>query len=145
MKPYLVQRGKFKSPDKITGIDSLIEFDYMGSAEFEYGALPKALKVLCGKLDDLEFGPAFSINKNEMLWTLCSPKHTSDLVKFWENVYLGEQQQLKERLFYEDSLEKSKTKFWWDIENNWIVAIGGENVMCDIIDAIKAVKLKKNW
>lgn len=36
----LVQRGKFNKIDMndIVGIDSLIDFDYMGSSEFEWGA-----------------------------------------------------------------------------------------------------------
>src|ERR1035437_10162068 len=44
--PYVryIQRGKFEiDPDK-QGIDALVHFDYMGSSEFEWGALPKSLK-----------------------------------------------------------------------------------------------------
>ena len=44
---YLVQRGTFRDKidiSKITGIDSIISWDYMGSSEFEFGALPTSLK-----------------------------------------------------------------------------------------------------
>jgi hypothetical protein len=48
MNFYLIQRGKFKDKinlNEVTGIDSIIDFDYMGSAEFEFGSLPKSLKT----------------------------------------------------------------------------------------------------
>lgn len=41
---YLVQRMKRVDRDYKTGLDSLFELDYMGSAEFEYGAVPASLK-----------------------------------------------------------------------------------------------------
>lgn len=45
MQPYLIQRGGFKlAPKEITGPDSILRFDYMGSAEFEFGALPQSLR-----------------------------------------------------------------------------------------------------
>lgn len=45
--PYLVQRVLRR--DKIaagTGVDRLFAFDYMGAAEFEWGALPAALREM---------------------------------------------------------------------------------------------------
>lgn len=44
--PYTIQRGFFEERDCKKGIDSIIKFDYMGASEFEWGALPKALKRL---------------------------------------------------------------------------------------------------
>ena len=40
-KPYLVQRAKFTNVknEEIIGIDSLLDFDYMGSSEFEWGSI----------------------------------------------------------------------------------------------------------
>ncbi len=46
MKPYLVQRiitRDVPCPAK-KGVDKYFSFDYMGSSEFEYGALPEALR-----------------------------------------------------------------------------------------------------
>ena len=46
--PYLVQRvlkNGYPSPDA-KGVDALFRFDYMGSAEFEFGAINKSLKRL---------------------------------------------------------------------------------------------------
>jgi hypothetical protein len=48
--PYLIQRMEFKSPQDRrqpdVSFDGLLEMDYMGSAEFEFGSLPTALKQL---------------------------------------------------------------------------------------------------
>lgn len=46
--PSLIQRVRFNkdSNEHGTGIDRLFAFDYMGSSEFEWGALPKALKLM---------------------------------------------------------------------------------------------------
>lgn len=46
--PYLVQRVIFRknSPNSAKGVDKYFGFDYMGSSEFEWGALPKALEEM---------------------------------------------------------------------------------------------------
>lgn len=55
-KPYLVQRilkKDYSAPGK-KGVDALFSFDYMGSAEFEFGALPQALKRMREHAKDLK-------------------------------------------------------------------------------------------
>jgi hypothetical protein len=45
---WLVQRLEnktFSRPD-VKGVDAIVSYDYMGSAEFEWGALPQALKQM---------------------------------------------------------------------------------------------------
>jgi len=49
--PYLIQRVLFRDGSKHAeegkqGVDALFTFDYMGSSEFEFGSLPKALKAM---------------------------------------------------------------------------------------------------
>ena len=59
--PYLIQRMKRRSLDYTTdskGVDRCFRMDYMGSSEFECGALPKALKLMrscCEKAKVLPF------------------------------------------------------------------------------------------
>lgn len=46
-EPFLVQRMKRRDrPGE--GVDAHFEFDYMGAAEFEWGTLPEALKLMRG-------------------------------------------------------------------------------------------------
>ena len=46
VRPSLVQRVIRRDRPEMTGIDKFFEFDFMGSAEFEFGALGKALKQM---------------------------------------------------------------------------------------------------
>jgi len=46
-KPYLIQRGKIKEDlNETQKLSEAINFDYMGSAEFEFGAIPRAFRFL---------------------------------------------------------------------------------------------------
>lgn len=52
--PYAIQRMSFKNNSvENASFDDVLSMDYMGSAEFEYGALPKSLKALTKKADAL--------------------------------------------------------------------------------------------
>lgn len=44
--PYLIQRAEIESPLAMvsTRLSQAVNFDYMGSAEFEFGALPKSFR-----------------------------------------------------------------------------------------------------
>ena len=57
---YLIQRGKFNSADKVPSATALIGShpdlclispDYMGAAEFEFGAIPHAYRRIMGQFD----------------------------------------------------------------------------------------------
>ena len=54
--PYLIQRmeeNKYPDDSKKKGIDKIVKFDYMGSSEFEFGALFRALKDLRSQKENL--------------------------------------------------------------------------------------------
>ena len=59
--PYLIQRAKFITDDERKyvedrkGVDKVLSFDYMGSAEFEFGALPQSLKRIRQNLSEYGF------------------------------------------------------------------------------------------
>jgi hypothetical protein len=46
--PYLIQRLRLRrrGVSLVKGIDAVFEFDYMGSSEFEWGSLPRSLKIM---------------------------------------------------------------------------------------------------
>jgi len=67
--PYLIQRVIFlvhPLEDK-KGVDKYFHFDYMGSSEFEWGVLPKALKEMRAALTD-EWKPKKIQVKDKVVW-----------------------------------------------------------------------------
>jgi len=144
--PYLVQRGKFKQPAKIEGIDSLIQFDYMGSSEFEFGALPKALKEICTVLPELECLWSNIRVGNKNLAFLCRPEDEMVLREFWQKAINDRYSvRTKELLWYGDKIGDG-IDFWWDIGENqcWMTTIGIGDIK-NVQEALFLVKKKKGW
>jgi len=52
--PYLIQRVRRRSQvaEHQKGFDRIFELDYMGSSEFEFGTIPKALKAMRANKSD---------------------------------------------------------------------------------------------
>lgn len=138
MKIWLVQRGMMGT-DK-SGIDSLIQWDYMGIAEFEFG-LSTALKKTIALLPQLVKEKA-TIGKAEMQF-LCTKEQLPELKEFWSNHLLRPMttKPIKELLFYRNSFGTS-TNFWWDIDNCWMATTGKIQL---VVDALFNVKKKKGW
>ena len=143
MNIYLVQRGKFKDValEKIQGIDSCIEYDYMGSAEFEFGALGESLKRIISEMRKDNFDHTL-IKVNFLYFWLYSVSLNKDKVHNIELLFNDPSSyRLKEPLEIDSYFEgktikrlkkncKKKTEvvnnlnyhdFWWDVENDWIV------------------------
>lgn len=137
-KPYLIQRGKFKSTplQDISGVDSLFEFDYMGSAEFEFGALPKSLRIIVE--NSANYG-MFTISEvknldGEPMQLYC---HRTVFERAKENaIHLSnEPYGYKEYCDMADYVAgKAKTyrpanDFWWDIGNHYMICFGEDRAI----------------
>lgn len=119
MTPYLVQRGKFGDRDYKQGIDSILLFDYMGSSEFEWGALPKSLGRIRDKIQLYGF---IDTNINgKAITVFCSQDQKSEVDEYLErlanNCYLKEYSDF-DNYVADKPIFKSKTDFWWDIDND---------------------------
>lgn len=132
---YLVQRGKFKgtTETEIKGIDSLIQFDYMGSAEFEFGALPASLRRIIKNITEYEFSYVDGITDSKgNLMTIFHDKRFVDDVKI-NAMYLFENKlRLKERCDIQEYAKGinscyGNNNFWWDIENDFMICFGEKN------------------
>ena len=147
MESYLVQRGSFKDNvnfDAITGIDSIIDWDYMGSSEFEWGALPKSLKRIVALYRKKEFIHTLLIIRNKSFYLYSKNLSSEDLsyiVSFFENKidnpYGGTKEMVNIHCYFEgkyvDRIKKGCIKktekvpnygycdFWWDIDNDWML------------------------
>ncbi len=129
---YFVQRGTFKENiEKFNTISDLIDLHYMGSAEFEWGALPNSTIRMLVNIDfyDLFTFPEY-VNPNGDELKVYAPKmfidHIKDIV---DNLatnsirleeYCGLAEHLKgEKNFYSPD-------FWWDIDNDFYIFFGKE-------------------
>jgi hypothetical protein len=160
--PYLIQRGKFKDilEDQIVGLDSLISYDYMGSSEFEWGALPKSLKAMTSNWKDYIHFQVDSIRDNDgnYLQVLCNKTQAEEIkdviIKLFDK---GCQIRLKEwsgmdAYLNPRSEDDLKTNFWWDVTggdytdrsplNSWMCCFG--NDIRSLIIAIRKVWCKHN-
>lgn len=119
MKPYLIQRATFKYDPYRNGIDSILDFDYMGSAEFEFGALPQSLKRIRENISDYCIS-TFEI-KNKKISFFCNNKLIkSEIIdgladnKFHLKEYCDFSNYINNKLRFRSS------DFWWDIENDYM-------------------------
>ena len=133
--PYLVQRGKFENTkDKdIAGIDSLIRFDYMGSAEFEWGSLPASLKAIMRNWSNyietsvkvtniggrIETELFITCKKNEEDAVKEIVRKLAEEDKYRTKEYVG----LKKLINGDDYITKERVDFWWDIREDWFVCL----------------------
>jgi hypothetical protein len=161
-RPYLIQRGSFRNikADEIVGLDSLISYDYMGSAEFEFGALPQSLTRICESLEQFEVFPTITKNADgQHLYIFCRKSQFEEIFKcvlhFSKEEY-SQELRTKERvgLFNYIACKSEydlQTNFWWDVTeadfnqtgNDWMICFGNDNITRLII-AINKVCKKKN-
>jgi len=131
-QPYLIQRGTFrKEIGSNPGLDSIVEFDYMGSAEFEFGALPTSLLRVRVNVDKYVL---FNIGFEHVLVTvLCKVEDCYEVEESIIGLAEDKYHHLKEfsafdQFVKQDGYLKDKYNFWWDIENDYFFwATGGIN------------------
>lgn len=120
MKTWLIQRGKFEINENRNGIDSILSFDYMGSSEFEWGALPKSLSNIRDELNNYTYLDVPI--KDKVITVFCNDSQKSD-IKTYLLELAENKMKLKEFSGFNDYINndgyfKDKFDFWWDIEND---------------------------
>ena len=134
-KPYLIQRGSVNdlSNSKIVGLDCLISYDYMGSAEFEFGALSKALKQIIKYFEQLTIvDTKIKSNDGRGLFIICRIIEQPTVLFFIQQLMNNEIRTLERH--YLDRINKpnnsdyeKRINFWWDLDNNWMAMLGKSN------------------
>lgn len=126
---WLIQRGKFVTdkPAKSLNIDQNISYDYMGSAEFEWGAIPKAFRRMMyhfHKYVTVHTG-IFSPDGEELI-LFCKNEH-ADLILSMVKEFIANPYSLKEYSELEKipvaknndtSWRGRVTDFWWNIDSH---------------------------
>lgn len=127
VKPYLIQRAKVRdNPRHNKKISENIETDYMGSAEFEFGALPKSLRRI---YKDLELYHIIQVkeiknDKNQPLivWLKFPFEILPEYVEYLKLLRQGKLHVKECTNFDLPSVNNTtfakETNFWWDIDND---------------------------
>lgn len=119
MKTWLIQRGRFETREKV-GIDNLVRFDYMGYAEFEFGALPESLASIRSCINEYIYLDVPI--KDKVITVFCKDSQKTDVKTYLEEL-AEDKMRLKSYSEFNsyingDKFLPSRTDFWWDIENN---------------------------
>lgn len=128
-QPYLVQRAKVKDDVRHTKrISENIETDYMGSAEFEFGALPKSLRAIHADLPLYHIIQVKEIKNDKnmplIVWSKIPFENLPEYVEHLKQMRLGKLR-LKESTHFDQDWAKNYTRpewritdFWWDLDND---------------------------
>src|SRR4051812_8168151 len=94
---HLIQRATIQ-PRERKGLDGIIELDYMGSAEFEFGDVPRSLKRIREGLASYEAKDFDPIPQNS-LTVFCKQEQRADIENFLRKCCEGQEHKfrLKER------------------------------------------------
>ncbi len=120
--PWLIQRLKIKvRPNKETKLrlSEVISSDYMGSSEFEFGAIPKAYRRVCTNLDSYTITVIEGVEENKLY--LFSSLSEEDIVKYKEFLVkaVKDDVRLQENpYFIKEYRELFKIDLWWDLDND---------------------------
>lgn len=120
MKTTLIQRAKFENRDYKKGIDSIVHFDYMGSSEFEWGALPESLGKIRDSINDYIYLDVPI--KDKVITVFCKDSQKSEvkqyLTELSENKWHLQEYSDFDNYINPSQNFKSRTDFWWDISNH---------------------------
>lgn len=156
---YLVQRAAMReniSNSQVVGYDSAFSNDFMGSAEYEFGALAKSLRKITPNLEHYQIFAHKTLKHPDGrgLFMFCRPEVKDDLSSILEILatdgsYSSKHgYQLKESAYLDNILKGQKSgllagiNLWWDIENLWFAGLG-KPVVVRLELALK--KLKEKW
>ena len=117
---YLLQRAEFRNHDTYKGLDKILLFEYMGSAEFEFGALGKSLERI------RQASNTYSYKKYRVkgkTFTVYAVKSVHEYFEEFINKLIDNKIRLKEASYIGRAFEKYKhynTSFWWSLDNDFM-------------------------
>lgn len=145
---YLVQRGDFKERENKSGIDKIITWDYMGSAEFEWGALPKAYGYIMNSFSKYKLHVEKDMaNANGVPLCIFCREDLYELVKATLDAYRKKPYGLKEFISFEREYKVPdehpvprydviRDHFWFDIEHHFMWFFGAQDRVKCFMDAV---------
>lgn len=122
----LIQRGTFLEQGKYligSNEDGIVELDYMSSAEFEWGAIPKAYRRMMYNFSEYEvFHTGIYTPENDELMVFCKKECKEEILQsireFIEKPYHLKQFSELEKVpkVKKDEFLGRRSNFWWCID-----------------------------
>ena len=142
--PYLIQRCKLQwNIGEITGFDSVFRCDYMGSSEFEFGALPASLRrIVAHNWEIYESG--YKANDGRGLFIVACATGQKDQILPYIPQLIERKIRTKETTRLKESMTgdgyAKDIVLWWDIESDWFLCLGKDvaKLLIKAIDALRA-------
>lgn len=126
MKFDLIQRGQFKKDGHmLMGKDGVVDLDYMGSAEFEWGAIPRSYRKIMHDYTNYNyFNTGIFTPENDELIVFCNKDISNEIIDglhfFVNNPYklkeYSELDNIKTSKKDDESWNRRRTDFWWCID-----------------------------
>lgn len=120
LRPHLIQRAEFQNRSEKSGIDSILKFDYMGSAEFEWGALPKSLERIRNENQNYTF---LDIPiEDKVISVFCLNEQKAEIQTYLKSL-VDKTTRTKEFTGFDSYIKNDgyfaeRFDFWWDITND---------------------------
>ena len=121
---YYIQRARFFSRPVQKGIDKILSYAYMGSAEFEFGALGESLNRIRPQLEDYMYS-RFTLNEKSISVFHHKGFMPDELLTYLTDLSQGNLGRLKEYSDFDNYIYpdekygyRGNTDFWWDICND---------------------------
>lgn len=125
VKPYLIQRGEIERPlSNFRGsrLSQAVDLDYMGSAEFEFGALPKSFRAMEAMVEKASLTVMDEITEGDVflrVFHFFTPEEFSQYKKHLIDLRQDNIRTKERTCFnYNRSKYEMKIDFWWDIQNH---------------------------
>ena len=126
--PYLIQRAEIVRPlaEPTERISNAVKFEYMGSAEFEFGALPESLRAIRSVWDKWNRRTVLDIKDGEAPLRVYSSFNDEEFEEYKAHL-LGlrdpkARPHTKESTYFEEGRRATskyiRTDFWWDLDNH---------------------------
>lgn len=124
--PRLIQRATISRPlaPENALLSKAVDFDYMGSAEFEFGALPKSFRAIKARADDWKCRLVKEIVDKDRPLRVYSAFTDEEFEEYKSHLLKLRDGQLrtKESTYFdkkhEEHFKTLQCDFWWDIDNH---------------------------
>lgn len=126
--PYLIQRAEIVRPiaEPTERISNAVRFEYMGSAEFEFGALPESLRAIRALGDKWNRRTVLEIKEGEASLRVYSAFTDEEFEEYKAHLLRlrdpKARPNTKESTYFEEGRKAAskyiRTDFWWDLDNH---------------------------